>query len=224
MTRPVLAPAPVGGTLDRVYDALPDHYRHADESNDWPLYRWLAGVCAELGEVEQMQARIDYVSVGDGGAPGDTSDLVDPATADPAWLPWLGQLVGVAITPDLTDAERRDGILYASSGWRAGTKAAVADAAKTELTGSKYAFVYDHSVSEPGDGGIWDVLIITRTTETPDVGAVLAAVARRGAKPAGVVLHHIAYNAAWDTVESSYPTWGAIEAAGSWNNIEEAGL
>lgn len=223
MTRPVLAPAP-GALLDRVYDGLPDHYRDADARIDFPLYRWLAGICRELGAVETLIDRVDFVPVEAGGTPGDTSDLVDPTTADAAWLPWLAQLVGVTLAPELSVTEQRDAILYASAGWRAGTKSAVAAAARTELTGSKYAWVYDHSVSSPGDGGPWDVLIVTRATETPDVPAVLEAVIRRGTKPAGVVLHHRAYGASWDTVVSTYPTWNAIESAGSWVQIEEAGL
>lgn len=214
--RPVLAPAP-GPVLDRLYDRLPEHYRTADEPLGYPLYRFLAGVCRELGQVEALIDRLDTEI-------GGTSDLTDPMTADLAWLPWLAQLVGVQLRADLTPAEMRDAVRYASSGWRAGTKTAVADAAKTELTGTRFARVYDHSITTPGDGGVWDVLIVTRTSETPDVTRVLQAVTRRGAKPAGVVLHHRAYEASWDTVQATYPTWSAWEAAGSWNKIQEAGL
>lgn len=223
MALPVLAP-PAGAATDRLYGRLPDHYRDADAGLDYPLYRWLAGLGAVLSQVEDLIDRIDYVAPGDGGAAGDTSDLVDPTVADVDWLPWLAQLVGVQLSPALSEAEKRDAILYASAGWRAGTKSAVAAAAKTELTGTRYAKVYDHSVSVPGDGGMWDVLIVTRTSETPDPSRVLAAVVRRGAKPAGVVLHHRAYEASWDTVVSTYPTWAALEAAGSWIKIQEAGL
>ncbi len=229
MSRPNLVPSP-GPILDRVYDRLPAHYRAADAAQtfpDYPLYRWLAGICAELGQLEALLTRIDYVPPADGGDAGDTSDLTDPLTADIRWLPWLAQLVGVVLPPSLTDAEMRDAVRFASSGWRAGTKPAVADAAKTELTGTRYARVYDHStgaVNGVGAGGPWDVLIVTRSTETPSVAAVVAAVSRRNAKPAGVVLHHRAYEASWDTVEATFPSWDAIEAAGSWDRIQEAGL
>lgn len=222
---PDLSPTPIGiATINRLYSALPEAYRYADEDQGWPLYLWLAGTVAELGEVDVLLDRVDYVTVDDGGTLGDTSDLTDPVAADLEWLPWLAQLVGVPLRPDLTDAEKRDAIRYASAGWRAGTKTAVAAAAKTELTGTQYARVYDHSITEPGDGGQWDVLIITRVTETPDVDRVLLAVDRRAAKPAGVVLHHRAYEAGWDTVVSTYSTWNALEAAGDWDRIQEAGL
>lgn len=154
----------------------------------------------------------------------DTSDLVDPWAADAAWLPWLGRLVGVDVPPGITVPEQRDAVAFATSGFRAGTKDAIAAAARSALLGTKHVEVYDHSVFEPGDGGPWDILLITRGTETPDVDAVLKAVVSKNAKPAGVVLHHRAYDVGWDTVQSNYPTWAAIEAAGSWDRIQEAGL
>lgn len=211
-----------GAALDDFYESLPQHYLDADASLDYPLYRWVAGVLSVFGEVAYALDRIDY----DPEVPelGTTSDLADPVTADVGWLPWIAQLVGVPLQAGFTEAEARDAVRFASAGWRAGTKTAVADAAKSELTGTRFARVYDHSVTEPGDGGMWDVLIVTRTTETPDVPAVLTAVERRGAKPAGVVLHHRAYEASWDTVVATYNTWSAIEAAGSWQTIQEAGL
>lgn len=222
MPRPTLTG--VGPSLDRIYDALPEHYRVADEAGSYTLYRWLAGVAAELGAVRTLFDGIDYVPVGDGGTVGDTSTLTDPAVAPVGYLMWLAQLVGTPLRPDMSATEQRDAVTFASAGWRAGTKAAVADAARSELTGTRYAKVYDHSISTPGDGGEWDVLIITRGSETPDVPRVLQAVVRRAAKPAGVVLYHRAYEAAWDTVSTTYPTWSTLEAAGSWNKIQEAGL
>lgn len=215
---------PEGGPLMRMWRSLPEHYQIEDEKADYPLLRYMAGAGLELGAIDRIIDRIDFVTVPDGGLPGDTSDLADPLTADEAWLPWLAQLVGVNLEPGMTLEQRRDAVSFASAGWRAGTKSAVADAARSELTGTKFAVVYDHSATTPGDGGQWDVLIITRPTETPDPGAVLGAIVARGAKPAGVVLHHLAYEAEWDTVEAEFPTWDAIETAGSWNKVQEAGL
>lgn len=154
----------------------------------------------------------------------DTSDLVDPDTADNDWLDWLGQLVGVQkMDPALTLTERRDAVRYAASGWRAGTKTAVANAAKSVLTGTQYAKVYDHatSISNAGTASAWDVLVVTRTSETPSVDTVLTTINRKNAKPAGVVLHHEAYEATWDLLESHYASWDAIEAVGSWDALQE---
>lgn len=219
MSLPVISGA--GPALDRIYRALPEHYRVADAAaaGDYPLYRWLAGVSSIQSTLEALVASFDY----DDSIPGSTSQLVDPEVAPVDWLPWLAQLVGVPLTNDLSEAEKRDAITFASAGWRAGTKTAMAAAAKTALTGTRYAQVFDHSVSDPGDGDQWDVLIVTRSTETADDAAVLDAVVRRNAKPAGVVLHHRSYASSYTTVASVLgPTWADIN--GPWSAIEEAGL
>ena len=216
------APRTPGAPLNRMYAALPDHYRDADAADDYPLYRFMAGVAAELGDVDDLLERFDFDPVTEGRLA--TSDLADPRTSELGWLPWMAQLLGVQIDPAYTPAEMRDAVFYASSGWRAGTKNSLADVAKASLTGTKYAKVYDHTVSLPGDGGQWDVLLVTRVTETPNQASMLAAITRRGAKPAGVTLRYRAYESSWDTIEVTYPTWTALEGAGSWDRIQEAGL
>lgn len=220
----VITFADVGPTLPRLYARLPEHYRIADAAAGHPLYRWLMGIGSQIGDLERLIGRLDFYTVNDGGQPGDTSELVDPAVADVRWLEWLAQLVGVHLSAGMSDDERRDAIIYASSGWRAGTKQAIADAARAALSGTKYAQVHDHSVTRPGDGGVWDILIVTRGTETADPAAVLRTVNARGVKPAGCVLHHRTTDAAWATVESAFPNWNRIQAAGSWDVIQEAGL
>lgn len=214
---PVLDPDP-GPTLARAYERLPDHYRAYDETVGFPLYRWLAGIYSQAGAIEALVNRI-------GGLDDGQSDLTDPMGADEAWLPWLAQLVGVRLDPAMRTDEARDAVQFASSGWRAGTKRAVGDAVRSELTGTRYAQVYDHSVTRPGDGGVWDVLIITRATETPNVPAVLAAAARRGAKPAGVVLHHRAYDALFSTLHpQTFQTFADLKARGTFRQVAETGL
>lgn len=220
---------------ERLYASLPEYMRQADAKQNYILKRWVSCIADQQSLVDLLISRIDYVPTTEGGIAGDTSDLVDPVTANVEWLTWLGQLVGVSITPNLSDQEKRDAVRYASSGWRVGTKKALADAAKSELTGTKYAQVYDHSTDSSviGAASEWDVLIVTRGTETPNVAAVLEAVKRKRAKPAGVLLWHRAYTAPWsasfrDTAVSTpgkYPTWGALAADnGTWVKIEEAGL
>lgn len=221
MTVPTLTPDP-GEPLDRIYAGLPDHYRLADADLGYPLYRFLAGPASTLGLVDALIDRFDADPTDPELPP--VAALGDPDLADASWLPWLAQLVGVRLDPDLSLPEQRDAIRYASAGWRAGTKGSIADAARTALTGTRYARVFDHSIASPGDGGIWDVMVVTRDSETPDPDLVLATIVRRGAKPAGVVLHHRSYSASWGAVETEYPTWGALRAAGSFARIEEAGL
>lgn len=207
---------------DELYDRLPEVYRANDTTG--VLRKFLDLLGTQANDAEVLYDRIDFVPVSEGGVAGDSSELVDATKADVAWLPWLAQMLGVRDDASLTEAERRDAITYAISGWRVGTKQAVADAARTALTGTKYASVYDHTISSPGDGGQWDVLIVTATSETPDVAAVLAAVLAKKAKPAGVVLRHRAYTATWAQMEATYgPAWSARNGK-TWAQLQEAGL
>lgn len=99
----------VSATTERLYGSLPAFYRDADEPLDWPLLRYLSLLGDQLGDLEELVDRIDFVRAEDVGSAGDTSDLVDPATADAAWLPWLAQLVGIAARRapfSLTDSYR----------------------------------------------------------------------------------------------------------------------
>lgn len=213
--------------LERLYERLPEHYRDADgrQDGDYPLKRFLALLGDQAGALEVLVDRIDFIPEHEGGVAGDTSDLVDPDTADVAWLPWLGQLLGAQIAPGLTDAEKRDLVRFAPAGWRAGNKQAVADAAKTVLTGTKYAQVYDHStdVSAIGAATQWDVLIVTRTSETPDPALVIPTVIAKRAKPAGVELYHRSYEGSWGDVSAEFPTWADWNGR-TWAEIQEAGL
>lgn len=217
---------PFSTFTERLYGRLPEHYRDADavQTGDQPLRRYLSLMGDQAGEVEELVDRIDFVPEHEGGIAGDTSDLVDHAEAEEAWLPWLGQLVGAQIDPGLTEAEKRDAIEFAPAGWRAGNKAAIADAARTALTGTKYAQVYDHMEDVGVPGGEWDVLVVTKPAETPDPALVLVAIVAKNAKPAGVVLHHGEYSADWGDVEAAAPTWADWEALGSWAGIETAGI
>lgn len=222
-------PAPAfSPTVERLYGRYPEHYRDADELEaDYPFKRFSALIGDQVGEVEAILDRINYVPLDEGGEAGDTSELVNAELADNSWLDWLAQLVGVILEARLTEAERRDAVQDAPAGWQAGNKTAIAAAAKTALTGTKYAAVYDHSDGTGAGIGTateWDVLIVTRPSETPDAPAVLATVIAKKAKPAGVVLHHASYEASWDAIEAAFPTWDDIEAAGSWDAIQEAGL
>lgn len=217
-----MSPRPdVTDASDRAYDRLPGMYRRADAQQtdpDWPLLRYLSLVGDLFGELEALITRMQA----DPADPTDTSDLADPATADAAWLPWLALAVGVKLTPAMTEQERRDAIAGASSGWRAATRPAIRSAAATALTGTKYVRVHAHTVTRTAieQAGPFDVLLITRTSETPNVAAVLETIVAKGAKPVGVKLHHEAYAATWETIEAAAPTWADWDAL-TWAELEE---
>lgn len=233
--------------VDRLYHRLPEVYRTMDAAgSDWPFKRYLGGVLDLAGQIDDTIVDITgdnpigpsspepWVLTGDELVQWQEarqlrpSALGDPVQAQVAWLPWMAQLVGARLDPAATEQEHRDTIQYATSGWRGGTRAAIADAARSVLTGSKYARVIPHFRSAVGGGieagTVWDIVIVTLTAETPDPSEVLNAVLRKGVKPAGAILYHSAYQATWEQIEAIFPQWRDWEAAGSWDALQGAGL
>ncbi len=212
------APA-VHATTRRVYDGLPEVYRHADTAQDFALLRYLSLVVDQLGAIVDLIDRIDYV------APDDpdydpaldawaTSDLVDPAFADPGWLPWLATLVGVTLNPALDVPARRATIADASAGWQVGTRGAIVTAAQAVLTGTRSVRVRPT--------GPHNIDVITVVEETPGgPSSVVTAVETGRARPAGVIVTHTYYAAPWDTIEAAYATWTTQETvAPTWGDVE----
>lgn len=231
--------------VDRLYHRLPEVYRTVDAADStYVLKRYLGAALNQAGLIDDTVTAIagndpigpatlepwsldgDQLGQWRAARQSRPSALADPGQADAAWLPWLAQLVGARLDPAASVMEKRDTIKYATSGWRAGTRQAIADAAKTALTGTKYARVVPHAVPVVGggytSGSIWDVTVVTQTAETPDPNAVLAAILRKGVKPAGVVLHVTNYGSTWDLIEKYYPTFDDIEAA-DLDEVEQVG-
>jgi hypothetical protein len=218
-------PAPVVHWFtQRVYDSLPEALRSPDGDLGWPLLRYLALVLDQAGEFADTAAAIDYVPLDEGGAAGDVSLLVDPDNAPASWLPWMAQLVGVRLDPALSEAARRDAIRFAPAGWRAGSRGALADAARSALTGTRNVRVYDHTDagSDLGAAGMWHVAVATLAAETPSAQAVLDAINAQHAVPAGVWLHHRPYTASWAQIQSAHPTWATRNGL-TWTQLQETG-
>jgi hypothetical protein len=246
-------PEPSDGTVPfmsrfahRLYHRLPEVYRTMDAADQtWTFKRYLAGVLAPAAEVDEMITAIagdrpigpatpepwalpqDELAIWRENRLNRPSALGDPDQADVDWLPWLAQMVGAQLDPGASEEEKRDTIRFTTSGWRAGTRGAIIDAARSALTGTQFANIVPHTkVNGSGDleaGTPWDITIVTRTSETPDPGIVLGAVLRKGVKPAGAVLWHKAYGTDWDTLEADRPIWTDWDGA-TWTEIEETGL
>lgn len=91
----------------RWYAGLPEAFRGLDAAGGGRLLGFLDALGQEVGAVTDLVARFDRRYPGDRGYDpavdaASTSDLVDPWTADSAWLAWLGQLYGVRV--ERTDA------------------------------------------------------------------------------------------------------------------------
>lgn len=211
-----------------LYVSLPQVQRQQDalQAPAWPLKKWVSGIADQVGEISQLVEEIDYYPPDEAEDPSeDVSTLVDPATARVAWLPWLGQLLGTEVDPGQPEQAQRDTVSGAAGGFRGGTRRALAAAVAAELTGGRHVRVASHTTASGtvGSAGQWDVCLITLASETPS-GLDLPAVAvARGAKPAGVMLHHRVVATTWDDLASDLPTWADWEGK-SWDEIEESGL
>lgn len=238
-------------TTERLYSRLPEFYRTFDAQNDYHFKKYISSIADVLGNIDELVARIEYVPPSDwydyqqsldeyntysrpaglenselGFVPvGATSDLLDGRTANASWLPYIGQLIGAEVGK-LSEAEQRAAVVNNYLGFRAGSREALEYATKTLLTGTQFVRIYPHRDGAFGsitsEGTEWDILIVTKEDETP-VGIDIAEIIdSRGAKPAGVVLHHISYAITWTILVATFPTWEELEVAGSWGNIELA--
>lgn len=236
-----LTPPFISETAQRLYERLPRAYRYMDSQNDYALKRYLAACAVVPGKIDDLVDRIrgsrpigpaqpepwdldaDDLARWRDERRNLPSALADPVLADASWLTWLAQLVGAYLDPRASLTERRDTIRFATSGYRGGTKAALADAARSALTGSRYVLVQPFTRPDGIAATLWDITLRTRTSETPVTSQQLIdTVIRKGAKPAGAVLHHGSFGTSWDIVEARFPTWDDWEAR-TWDQIEEAG-
>ena len=239
---PGSAEAPfISTTAQRMWERLPRAYRILDERNGYQFKRYLAGVVAPLGEIDELIERITGSRPLGPARPEpvdmepdelarwrDTrryvnSALTDPDLADVRWLPYLAQLLGAYLDPTAGEVERRDTLRGATTGYRGGTAAALADAARSALTGSRYVLVQRATRTDGGPATMWDVSLRTRASETPAPELVIATVLRKGAKPAGVRLWHATFGTAWDVLEARFPTWTDWESR-TWDTLEESAV
>lgn len=206
----------VSDLTDRAYAGLPEVYRTVDPAQPaggagqtYPLLRYLALALDPLSSVEDVQAAIDYVAPRDGGAPGDTSALVDPATADESWLPWLAQLLGVPVV-GLTVDESRAALTNAAASWAHGTRSAIAARAAENTTGTHHVEItYPYDPARP-----WVIGVGVHAGEVSLASTWDALEALGGADPATGKL------ATWEQLEAAASTpsgitWAALENAGS---------
>lgn len=235
-------------TTERIYDKLPDVYRETDAQQDYAFKRYISSLGDILGDVDLLIERFRYRSqieleyrkryaqrhtryehpnrIANAPVLGSTSDLVDPRSADKEWLMWLGQLVGVQVGVNDTDYDTRDSIYYASAGYRAGSKDALEKAARSVLSGSRYAVALPHTKVVSGQlvpGTVWDLTMLTRQDESPSSFILLQAVNKPNLKPAGVRLYHRTYTASWDALEAALPYWNDWNTS-TWGQIEMAGI
>lgn len=157
-------------TAERMYSVLPEHYRREDQHQDYQLKLWVSAMFDELGDVNTVLERLDFDALKAQTDHHETSELVDPENADAAWLPWIGQLLGIKITGNETVEQQRAKLHTRwHTGFADGNIHSMMDAASFALVGDKYVNVYPRSTAAPdgiGTGTMWDMLIVTKESET----------------------------------------------------------
>lgn len=172
----------VGASTELLYARLPELYRDADAAqadgpSNYPLLRYLSCLFDQLDTVSTLIDRLTYVPMderqngpwqrygsgefGDGTyGDQDTSDLVDPYTADAAWLPWLAQLVGVDVA-NLSVPDQRAAIAHPQDTWAHGTPRAIAARARAKLNGTGYVAIIPSHQGDP-----FTIALVTKESET----------------------------------------------------------
>lgn len=217
------------GTWDRLSDGNPTGWFDGDvPADEYGVYGWTtpgeadstsywAPTGVPLGSLGVLPARPANLPL------GSTSDLVNPVTADDAWLPWIQQFFPVQGSYS-NMSELRGALIAASEDYNRGSIPSIVAAVRQLLDGSRSVRIYKRA-NLAGFGGsatMWDILIVTAPGEYKGT-SMHNDLTRMGAKPAGVVIHHRTYSADWDTIQAAYPTWNSIEGK-SWRTIEMTGL
>jgi len=188
----------------RIYDRMLP-LQNDEPNNNWALANYLNAIATAYDDVEIL------ADVGPAGQVG-WSIIVDINRVPDAGLPWLGQFIGVVLPPGLTAAQQRSAIQTAY-GWRRGTPAALTAAIAPLLTGNKTVIFKER------DGDPYTLTVITRSSETPNSAAVLAALTSQ--KPAGIILNYLtstgftylelrATQATYTTTRTNYATYTAL--------------
>lgn len=178
-------PQPVLGSFAQgLYDAIAP-LAYDDKNNGWALALYCNAIGEMFQEIEDY-AR-DSVDANGRVIPG-WSSIVDVNRAPSAGLAWLAQLVGVTLDQRLSDADQRAQIRNVG-GWDRGSLASIAGAPLPYLTGTKTVIIRERDPGACAAQPAYGLTVITKTSETPNSAAVLAALLAQ--KPAGLVLNYV---------------------------------
>jgi hypothetical protein len=196
MPKPEASPAAL-----ELYEALEPAFTTGDEDRDWIALR----ICMAI-----VAGRLDLLH----------SYLIDDILNLPAWavifdpercpaeaLPYLAQFSGAVLTPEMTEAARRNAI-QTPEAFSRGRLASIEAVVKRRLTGTKAVVVTERYTGDP-----WRLRIETLESETPDQAAIEADLIRFQ-KPVGILLF-MNSRANWDWGEAKesleHPTWGDVK-------------
>lgn len=188
---------------DQIYEAM-GPFAQADETGDL------------RGFIEALTAPAEQVNlvVGEEEQEYGWSVALDPDLCPAELLPWLAQWEGVTLTPDMSEAERRQAIKDREGSAR-GRVATIRARIERTLTGTKRIIIRERNPSA------YSLYIRTIASETPDETLTRAAILAQ--KPAGLVLNYeAATGITYIDLESDFETYNDLAAAGfSYDELAE---
>lgn len=153
-----------------LYDRLAPWTAGDSDATGWPV----ATICRALG-----LALNEIFTASEAGLDG----LDGPDTAPVWYLPHLAMKAGVRVVAGWSEADLRN-MIRTRPAERRGTPNAIVASAQTTLTGNRTV-----RLIEKASGDAYALVAITRTAETPDPPATLAAMLEQ--KPVGLTLTHL---------------------------------
>lgn len=189
---------------EELYSALEPAFTTGDEDRDWIALKICMAIVA--GRIDLLHGYLidDVLNL------PAWAVIFDPERAPAEALPYLAQFSGAILTPEMTEAARRNAI-QTPEAFSRGRKASLEAVVKRRLEGTKAVVVTERYASSA-----WKVRIETLEAETPDPDGVVADLVRFQ-KPVGVLLFFNT-RVAWDWGQLQeeaelYPDWSAVKGA-----------
>lgn len=158
---------------EELYEAVEPH-AFDDEAQGWALWTLCQAIARPLDLVDEL------VRAQDDREAWTVALDVDRTPA--IMLPWLALFIGDRLPAGLSEQASRDRVKDVR-GFRRGTPATIAAAAGDTLTGTKLV-----RLVERNEGNAYWLLVITKTSETPDPAVTEAAIISQ--KPAGIRMEY----------------------------------
>lgn len=193
MERPEVGPA-----TELVYEAL-GPYTKPDAEHDWELLRWVDGRCRAIF------ARI-YELVADRDDRLGWTIVFNPETCPAYALPYLAQVPGVKLDPEMTEQEMRDAIATPEN-WARGRTSTIRLVMQRHLTGARRVLIVERF-----EGNAYRQWVRTFESETPDSDRTLADYLSQ--KPGGLTyLLEVITGQAYDDLPGKFDDYDEMAAA-----------
>lgn len=200
------APPPVGRLAGIAYEGMVP-VAMGDAERGYPLLKFLHAYYLPLQQIDDIVRE---------------PILWDPDLCPFRYLPWLAMWAGVRLRPGMPEAEIRSRIKLRDGRKRCTPDALVA-AAKANLDADSPIVILRerHNPDNPLVDSAAHFEVLTYTAQTPDEGAVRAAMLEH--KDVGLIMHYrVVDGQDWQQVVNTYATWqDVLDNYATWQDLIE---